>query len=202
MAANIAVHALRSGGRPLPPGAAREEADPALRYRYAGGPLEPVRGVWEAAAWRALPGSAPARISGGRGKLSLEVAPSEGGWAGVERDCPPGISSTKAVVLDLENRLPSSARVALRLRARGGALFESVPLYIRRGANADLRVPLDRAELRSTVTGWEGYDAALDRTRPIAELSLIIYARDLEGELVLSNLRLEGWGAGPSAAGP
>ncbi len=84
--------------------------------------------------------------------------------------------------------------MALRFRASGGDRYESVPLYVRPGMNADLRVPLEGHDFRATATGFRRYDAALDRTKPVAGLSVVLYGRDLGGRVELSRLRLEGWG--------
>jgi hypothetical protein len=85
--------------------------------------------------------------------------------------------------------------VALRFRTRGGDIYESPPLYVRPGLNADLRVPLDGTDFRATATGLKHYDAALDRSKGLATFAVVLYGRDLAGKTEMSRLRREGLGA-------
>jgi hypothetical protein len=195
MATNIAVHVLRSGGEPLPGDPAREEFDPARRYRYRGRAIEAVRGAFDHAAWRAVKPGAPVGVSGRNETLVLDVSPSERDTAGAARKAIGGIERARAVVFDVRLGRSSPARVALRFRSSGGDVYESTPLYIRAGLNADLRVPLDAADFRATATGFRNYDAPLDTTKAMASLAVILYGKDLGGRVEFSRLRLEGWGA-------
>jgi hypothetical protein len=192
---NIAAHALRSAGRSVPVGGASTEFDPALRYRYRGPRLETVRGAVDASAWTPLRGGSPVDVDRGERGVVLDVAPSDRDWAGAERALPEGLVSGRAVVFDLRLGLSRPARVALRFRTRGGDVYESPPLYVRPGLNADLRVPLDGTDFRSTATGLKEYDAALDRSKGLATFAVVLYGRDLAGKTEVSRLRKEGLGA-------
>jgi len=193
--ANVAAHALRSAGRPVPRGGASEEFDPARRYRYRGPGLETVEGALEASAWSPLRGGSPVDLERGARGLVLDVGPSEVDWAGAERPMPAGLVSGRAVVFDLRLGPSRPARVALRFRSRGGDVYESPPLYVRPGMNADLRVPLDGTDFRSTATGLKKYDAALDRSKDLATFAVVLHGRDLRGKTEISRLRREGLGA-------
>jgi hypothetical protein len=190
---NIAVAALRSGGETLPAAQARETFDPSVRYRYRGEPLERARGAWLPERWREMHGSGPVRLGRKESGLAVEFVASEKDWAGVEARAPGGIATARAVVFDVDCLMRAPARVALRMRTAGGALYESVPLYVQPGPNENLRVPLDAAEFRSSATGWRDHDAMPDRRRPPAVVGFVFYGRDLEGTAVLSDLRFEGW---------
>ena len=193
--ANVAASALRSGGRAVPRGGASEEFDPARRYRYRGPELEPVAGALEASAWKPVRGGAPVDVERGARGLVMDVGASEIDWAGAERAMPSGLVSGKAVVFDLRLGPSRPARVALRFRSRGGDVYESPPLYVRPGLNAGLRVPLDGTDFRATTTGFEKYDAALDRSKGFATFAVVLHGRDLAGKTEVSKLRSEGLGA-------
>jgi hypothetical protein len=192
---NVAASALRSGGRTVPRGGASEEFDPARRYRYRGPELEPVAGALEAAAWKSVRGGAPVDVERGARGIVMDVGASEVDWAGAERAMPSGLLSGKAIVFDLRLGPSRPARVALRFRSRGGDVYESPPLYVRPGLNAGLRVPLDGTDFRATTTGFEKYDAALDRSRGFATFAVVLHGRDLAGKTEVSKLCREGLGA-------
>lgn len=196
---NIAVHVLRSAGEALPGDPAREEFDPARRYRYRGRALDVDRGAFDPAAWRPMREGAPVRVSAAGATLALDITSSERDRAGATRKIGgprmAGLVRGRAVVFDLRLGSSSPARVALRFRASGGEVYESTPLYVRTGLNADLRVPLDGADFRATATGFRKYDAPLDTTKAMSAFSVILYGKDLGGRVELSRLRVEGWGA-------
>jgi len=193
--ANVAAQALRSGGRSVPRGGASEEFDPARRYRYRGPGLETVRGALEASAWSPVRGGSPVDVERGARGLVLDVGPSEVDWAGAGRAMPAGLDEGRAIVFDLRLGPSRPARVALRFRSRGGDVYESPPLYVRPGMNADLRVPLGGTDFRSTTTGLKKYDAALDRSKGLATFAVVLHGRDLQGKTEISRLRREGLGA-------
>jgi hypothetical protein len=194
VAVNIVAHRLRSSGQDLPEAGARQEAnDPARAYRYRGRPLDVDRTLPAASEWKELDGGAPVRVTGSSGVLSLSIGTAEAEWAGASRSCPQQIVASRAIVLDATSALLGAARLSVRLRTTGGELYESVPLYLRPGANENLRIPLDDSSFRATETGWKHFDAALDRRKSYGEISFVVTGRDIAGTLQLARFRFEGW---------
>jgi hypothetical protein len=196
LAVNVVVHALRASGQSVSSDPTeRPDDDPATRYRYRGKPLEVDRAFLSAQAFREVRDGAPVTASGSSGILSLQIGSSEVDICGVTRSCPAHVAAARALVMDVTSALLSSAQLAVRLRSADGTAYESVPLYLRPGANENIRVPLDGVDFRSTKTGWKKYDTSLDRSAGFSSVSLILYGRDIAGALRVARWRVEGWSA-------
>jgi hypothetical protein len=194
MGINIVVNCLRSRGQTVPDQPARAQVDdPTLRYRYRGAALPVMAEVVRHEGWEQVDSGAPVRVDARPGRLVLRIGASEIDWAGASRACPPGLAASRAVVMDVTSLFPTAARLSIRVRAEGGELYESLPLYVRTGMNEGLRIPLDGTDLRSSTTGWKAYDAQLDRSKRFVSMSVIITGRDIAGEVRISRFRLEGW---------
>jgi len=197
---NVTGYALGVNAPRLPP--PEESALQAAKlYRYNGPALKAFDDferatnadgdpIWVAQDWGNPTTSAPAGKPGER-TLRVKLEKGEKFKGAVARVFEVDLSQAKSIVLDLHSAFGQGVNVALLFNARGGEGYESRPVFVRPGWNKNLRFPLALDDFKSSLANWKEYDQPFNARAQTTRLMILIYNHSENGEVQLTNLRIE-----------
>jgi len=198
---NLIAYALGSEAPRLPP-PPESVAQFEKLYRYSGPELPAFDDFEQAAdaegvpAWRAEDwGNAVTAASApGQHGRALKVVFKGGdkAKAAVGRNVELDLANAKALVLDLHSSMKQGFNVAILYQTRPDWTgFESRPVFVRPGANKNLRFPLALDDFKSSKTDWKQYDTAFKPRGQVSRITILLYNLENNGEVSIDNLRIE-----------
>jgi hypothetical protein len=105
-------------------------------------------------------------------------------------DCPVNLSGRHAVLVDVESRLATGARVALAFDLDGTPDYiETAPLFVRPGMNRDLAFDLAGGNLKSAASNWE-YRARFPSAATVKRIYLVVLPQQARGTICFRRLRV------------
>ena len=112
----------------------------------------------------------------GRGEeVVVRLERGEDGKNIIGRSLQADLSEHRCLVLDLDSRMRSGARVALGFQCGDEmTYYESAPRYVRPGANPNIVFDLKATDFKTEATGWE-YRAAADKLGDVRAIYILVY---------------------------